>query len=84
MDKLTVIMRSLGMSPTIAELRAYMKDKGGKMAFADFLDVMHTHSKKESIPRELPRGVQELRREEEGRHRGQGPLAHSSQVGGEA
>ena len=53
MDELTVIMRSLGMSPTIAELRTYMKDKGGKMAFADFLDVMHTHSKKESIPREL-------------------------------
>lgn len=23
--------------------REYMKSKGGKMAFADFLDVMHTH-----------------------------------------
>ena len=23
------------------------------MSFADFLDTMHTHSKKESIPREL-------------------------------
>ena len=53
MDELTVTMRSLGMSPTIAELRDYMRDKGGKMAFADFLDVMHTHSKKESIPKEL-------------------------------
>ncbi len=53
MDELTVTMRSLGMSPTIAELRDYMRDKGGKMSFADFLDVMHTHSKKESVPREL-------------------------------
>merc|ERR1712223_34507 len=52
-DELTVTMRSLGMSPTIVELRAYMKEKGGKMSFADFLDTMHTHSKKESIPREL-------------------------------
>ena len=53
LDELTVTMRSLGMSPTIAELRAYMREKGGKMSFADFLDTMHTHSKKESVPREL-------------------------------
>jgi len=53
MDELTVIMRSLGMSPTITELKNYMKDKGGKIAFADFLDIMHGHSKKESIPKEL-------------------------------
>lgn len=53
MDELTVIMRSLGMSPTIAELRNYMKEKGGKMAFSDFLDIMHAHSKQESIPKEL-------------------------------
>ena len=30
-----------------------MKQKGGKMSFADFLDVMHVHSSKESIPKEL-------------------------------
>ena len=53
MDELTVIMRSLGMSPTITELKTYMKDKGGKVSFADFLDIMHSHSKKESIPKEL-------------------------------
>merc|ERR1712123_116346 len=53
MDELTIIMRSLGMSPTITELKTYMKDKGGKLAFADFLEIMHTHSKKESIPKEL-------------------------------
>merc|ERR1711992_159358 len=52
-DELTVIMRSLGMSPTITELKSFMKDKGGKISFADFLDVMHTHTKKESIPKEL-------------------------------
>merc|ERR1712039_265524 len=53
MDELTVIMRSLGMSPTITELKNYIKDKGGKISFADFLDIMHSHSKKESIPKEL-------------------------------
>jgi len=53
MDELTVIMRSLGMSPTITELKSFMKDKGGKISFADFLDVMHSHTKKESIPKEL-------------------------------
>ena len=53
MDELTIIMRSLGMSPTITELKTYMREKGGKLAFADFLEIMHTHSKKESIPREL-------------------------------
>ena len=30
-----------------------MKQKGGKMSFADFLDVMHIHSSKENIPKEL-------------------------------
>ena len=45
MNELAVIMRSLGMNPTKTELTAYMKQKNGKMAFADFLDVMHTHSR---------------------------------------
>ena len=49
MDELTVVMRSLNMSPTIAELRAYMKSKNGRMSFADFLDIMHQHSTKVSI-----------------------------------
>jgi len=53
MDQLTVIMRSLGMSPTSVELRQYMRDKMGKIAFSDFLEMMHTHSKKENIPKEL-------------------------------
>jgi len=53
MDQLTVIMRSLGMSPTSTELRQYMKERMGKVAFSDFLDIMHSHSKKESIPKEL-------------------------------
>ena len=41
------------MSPTITELKNYMREKGGRLAFADFLEIMHVHSKKESIPREL-------------------------------
>jgi len=53
-DELTVIMRSLGMSPTVKELKAYMaKPKSGRMTFADFLDTMHQHSRKENIPKEL-------------------------------
>lgn len=30
-----------------------LSSSGGKLSFADFLDVMHTHSKKERIPQEL-------------------------------
>merc|ERR1712110_284634 len=60
MDELTVIMRSLGMSPTITELKTYMKDKGGKVSFADFLDIMHSHTKKESIPKELLEAFREV------------------------
>merc|ERR1711915_800243 len=53
LDQLTVIMRSLGMSPTISELKKYFKEKGGKMSFPDFLDVMHKHSQVERIPDEI-------------------------------
>ena len=41
------------MNPTKTELTTYMKGKNGKLAFADFLDVMHTHSSKENLPKEL-------------------------------
>lgn len=53
LDELTVIMRSLGLSPTIQELTSYLKKKSGKMSFADFLDVMHQHSKVENLPDEV-------------------------------
>ncbi|KAK8776729.1 hypothetical protein V5799_029925 [Amblyomma americanum] len=53
LDELTLIMRSLGLSPTITELKKYYKDKGGKISFADFLEIMHAHSEKESIPDEI-------------------------------
>ncbi|XP_013779503.1 calmodulin-like [Limulus polyphemus] len=53
LDELTLIMRSLGMNPTITELKKYFKDKGGKISFADFLDIMHTHTKKENVPEEI-------------------------------
>uniref|UniRef100_A0A1B6EPI7 EF-hand domain-containing protein n=1 Tax=Cuerna arida TaxID=1464854 RepID=A0A1B6EPI7_9HEMI len=53
LDELTVIMRSLGMSPTISELKSYLKEKGGKMSFPDFLKVMHNHSRAENLPKEV-------------------------------
>lgn len=46
-------MRSLGLSPTVQELTNYMKKKNGKISFADFLDVMHQHSKVENLPDEV-------------------------------
>ncbi|KAK0162864.1 hypothetical protein PV327_006606 [Microctonus hyperodae] len=53
LDELTIIMRSLGLSPTIAELNKYLKDKNGKMSFADFLEVMHLQTRAEDLPREV-------------------------------
>lgn len=53
LDELTVIMRSLGLSPTIQELTNYLKKKGGQMAFSDFLEIMHIHSKVENLPDEV-------------------------------
>ena len=53
LDELTVVMRSLGMSPTIGELNKYLTGKGGKMSFADFLEVMHMHSQAEDLPKEV-------------------------------
>ncbi|KAJ8920954.1 hypothetical protein NQ315_015748 [Exocentrus adspersus] len=53
LDELTVIMRSLGLSPTISEMTGYLKQKGGKMSFADFLEVMHVHSRVENLPKEV-------------------------------
>lgn len=44
-DELCVIMRSLGLSPTIREIAAYMKKYNNKMSFSDFLEVVHTHSR---------------------------------------
>lgn len=43
-DELCVIMRSLGLSPTIREITTYMKNYGNKMSFSDFLEVVHIHS----------------------------------------
>ena len=55
MNELAVIMRSLGMNPTKTELTNYMKQKNGKMAFSDFLEILHAHtsSKEQNLPREL-------------------------------
>ncbi|CAG0878511.1 unnamed protein product [Darwinula stevensoni] len=58
LDELSVVMRSLGSSPTITELRQYLKDKNGRMTFANFLEVMHSHSTKERIPDEILKAFQ--------------------------
>ncbi|XP_075223411.1 uncharacterized protein LOC142325479 isoform X2 [Lycorma delicatula] len=46
-------MRSLGVSPNVADLKIYFKEKGGKMSFPEFLQVMHTHTKAEDLPKEV-------------------------------
>lgn len=53
LDELTVIFRSLGLSPTINELTSYLKNKNGRMSFADFLEVIHMHSRVENLPEEV-------------------------------
>ncbi|XP_034948679.1 calmodulin-like protein 4 [Chelonus insularis] len=53
LEELTLIMRSLGLSPTIAELDKYLKDKNGKMSFADFLEVMHLQTRAENLPKQV-------------------------------
>lgn len=50
---LMAIMRSLRTSPTIHELKVYLKSKNGKISFADFLEVMHTHTVKEKSTKEI-------------------------------
>ena len=41
--KSTNFFRSLGMSPSIPEVSNYMAAKSGRIAFSDFLEIMHTH-----------------------------------------
>lgn len=53
LDELTVVMRSLGLSPTVAELAGYLRRNNGRMTFADFLEVMHAHSQAENLPKEV-------------------------------
>nr|CAG4648333.1 EOG090X0GKM [Moina brachiata]SVE93333.1 EOG090X0GKM [Moina brachiata] len=50
---LAVIMRSLRSSPTPPELKSYMKSKNEKISFADFLEIMHTHTTKENATKDL-------------------------------
>ena len=53
LDEITVIMRSLGLSPTINELAHYLRQKNGKIFFSDFLEIVHQHSKVENLPTEV-------------------------------
>ncbi|GAB1600038.1 calmodulin-like [Argonauta hians] len=59
--ELTLIMQSLGFSPTKAEINKYLekyKDEDGKMYFASFLDVLHEHSQTENVKTEILRAFQ--------------------------
>jgi len=46
-------MRSLRTSPTFSEMNQYLKSKNGKISFADFLEVMHTHTQKENSSKDI-------------------------------
>ncbi|CAG9810001.1 unnamed protein product [Chironomus riparius] len=52
-DELVLIMRSLGLSPTVKEITSYMKKYNNKISFSDFLEVVHMHSKVEKLPDEI-------------------------------
>ncbi|CAH1788543.1 unnamed protein product [Owenia fusiformis] len=54
-EDLTLIMRSLGYSPTKDELKQYFQKnvKEGKIEFATFLDILHTHSQSEKCQQEI-------------------------------
>ncbi|XP_070490974.1 uncharacterized protein [Chironomus tepperi] len=52
-DELVLIMRSLGLSPTVKEITNYMKKYNNKISFSDFLEVVHMHSKVEKLPDEI-------------------------------
>ena len=34
-------------------MKQYLKSKNGKISFADFLEVMHTHTKKENSSKDI-------------------------------
>jgi Ca2+-binding EF-hand superfamily protein len=44
-DELCLIMRSLGLSPTVKEITENMKKYNNKMSFSDFLEVVHSRGK---------------------------------------
>lgn len=54
-EELTIIMRSLGFSPTASEIKEYYTkfQTGGRIEFATFLDIMHQHSQREKCQEEI-------------------------------
>ncbi|KAK2703248.1 calmodulin-like protein 4 [Artemia franciscana] len=53
LDELSLIMRSVKMCPTVQEMKQYLKNKGGKLNFADFLEVAHIQTQKENVAKEI-------------------------------
>lgn len=45
LDEIILIMRSLGLSPTIREIKSYMREYNNKLSFSDFLAIVHQHSR---------------------------------------
>lgn len=41
------------MSPTIFELTNYLRQMNGRINFAEFLDIVHRHTKIENLPNEV-------------------------------
>ncbi|CAG7717350.1 unnamed protein product [Allacma fusca] len=55
-DELKFAMRSLGLCPTLDEVRKYTKTHGGKVTFAEFLEVLYKHKQFEQIPDDILEG----------------------------
>lgn len=53
LDEITVIMRSLGLSPTINELASYLRQKNGKITFADFLEASLINIGQDKLPLQI-------------------------------
>ncbi|XP_055853099.1 calmodulin-like protein 4 [Episyrphus balteatus] len=66
LDELTLIMRSLGFSPTVKELASYLNIYNGNMSFADFLETIHNHSKVENLPDEVVAAFKSMDTENKG------------------
>ena len=52
-----MIMRSLRVSPTEPEIRAFLRAKNGVLSFADFLDCMHAQQRRERPAEEVRRAL---------------------------
>ncbi|XP_055332610.1 uncharacterized protein LOC129584466 isoform X2 [Paramacrobiotus metropolitanus] len=64
--ELSLIMRSLGLAPTLTELPLYFKGKGSNISFPSFLDIMHTHKESERASSDILKAFQAMDRKGNG------------------